>query len=56
MLYEILSAQFLKLSCCQIRKDIYCESLKRKITKGLGWLHLAGLIAKGRREKSNELE
>lgn len=54
MQYEILSAEFLKLSCCQTREDIYCESLERKITKGLGWLRSAGLIAMGQREKSKE--
>lgn len=47
MLYKILSAESLKLSYCQTREDIYCESLKRKITKGLGWLHSARLIAMG---------
>jgi len=47
MLYKILSAESLKLSYCQTREDIYCESLKRKITKGFGWLHSARLIAMG---------
>lgn len=56
MLYETLRVEFLKLSFFQAKEDIYCESLKRKITKGLGWLHSAELIATGQREKSKEVE